>query len=271
MTKINKTPIVFGYGLFALTIVTVLVATVIPLTRYLFNPQVKQPLSIFLLVITLFLAAVLPVFISYIFGDKATHVKNKTSHHLNGVLFGVAAYWVYLLLFSLTYSFGFLWASAQGMIAFRLIDATPIVLAIIVMAVVAGTYARHQKKKSSVLHHRPYQITLIASVALFLCTQLMNPVFDTGIFLALAISSIAIPIVLTAISFRLFRKQERSKSVRLSAAIVAMSFGMIVTSLSGQYIAYLSLPFYVTLLLAQVVGVVVWALYMWFTVRHNKA
>ena len=271
MTKINKTPIVFGYSLFALTIITVLVGTVIPLSRYLLNPQVKQPVSIILLIVTLFMAAVLPVFISYVFGDKATHVKNKTSHHLNGVLFGVAAYWVYLVLFNLSYTFGFLWASAQGTIAFRLIDAVPIILSIVVMAIVAGTYARHQKNKSSVLQHRPYQILLIVSVVLFLCTQLMNPVYDRGIFLALAISAIVIPVILTAISFRLFRKQKQTKSMRLSASIVAMSFGMIVTSLSVQYIAYLTLPFYATLLASQVVGVVVWAMYMWFALHTHKA
>ena len=93
LNKKNNTTVVFGYGLFALIVLGALLWTVIPLSNALFYPTSRH-FNIIMLMISFVASAVLPAIVSYKVGDRATHTKNKGLHHYNGVLFGVAAFWL---------------------------------------------------------------------------------------------------------------------------------------------------------------------------------
>ena len=91
-TKIQKNSITvrFGYALFALMVLSVVTSTIIPLSQALSYPTARH-LNIWLMLLSFSAAAVLPLLVSYLIGDKVTHNKNKLLHHYNGVLFGLAS------------------------------------------------------------------------------------------------------------------------------------------------------------------------------------
>ena len=266
-TQKNVT-IAFGYGLFLLTLLAITVSTVIPWTTLLFDPATIH-LNVALFLVSLVAGAVLPAVVSYLLGDRAPHTKNKTSHHYNGVLFGIAAYWLSLL-------FSFIGAGVVQTVRDHfseplasIILMWPALVTILVMGFVAIGYARKQNKNTSVLQHRPYQIILLGSIISFLAYVAANQGYGTDrTIVAFGIISLIVPIVLTAVSYTMLSGRRLARSATLASAAIAMSMGGIAASLSGQLISYQNESFVTSMFICQFIGLIVWIVYLWLMTRE---
>ncbi|MDB5167186.1 MAG: hypothetical protein JWN26_331 [Candidatus Saccharibacteria bacterium] len=270
LNRQRRVTIVFGYSLFLFTLVILTMFTVIPFTSLLFNPTVTRHLNALIILIALTLGAILPTVLSYVMGDSATHTKNKTSHHYNGVLFGIASYWLAILFMfiriettpNIMMSIAEPWSS--------IIASWPVLATIIVMLFVSITYAKNQKNKSSVLQHRPYQIVLVGSFAALSVYLAVIGDYSIGVLALASIASLILQIILIIIAYKVLAKSRPSKAVRLSEAVITITISGIAVSLVSQLIGQLSpLITVFDLVVPQLVGVCVWAVYLWLVLRRS--
>ena len=264
--KHNKVTTIFGYSLFILTVLTVIIGTAIPLGLALFHPTARH-FNIIVILITFFIAAILPALGSYLLGDRATHNRNKALHHYNGVLFGVAAYWVSLFFTFIGFNQYVHFSELPFPFPIVIANGIPILLSIVVMAIVAVMYARKQKNMTSVLYHRPYQVVLIGSALGFLIYVAFGQNYTMIELLWLSLSSLAIPVILTAISYKLVARFHTTRLARLSDAVIAMSVGGITSSLMNSFVAYLNLPWVGTYVISYAIAIIVWVLYLYLRTR----
>lgn len=267
LSKMNNITVIFGYGLFLWTILNLILWTIIPFGNLLFQPAARH-FNIIVLIITFAAAAILPALGSYILGDRATHIKNKALHHYNGVLFGIAAYWVASALSFIGYSE---LVNTSGLpIPFPAVVATgiPIILTIAIMAFVAITYAKKQKNTTAVLEHHPYQIVLVGSIIALYVSIALNGDYSVSDVLWTSVLSFAFPVVLTLVSYKILAKYQTSRLGRLTDAVIAMSIGHITLLSIGSLIAYLNLTWSATIVWSYVFALVVWIAYLYL--RNQK-
>jgi hypothetical protein len=234
----EKVTILFGYGLFALFLIVLVQTLIYPWVSTLFYPKAEH-FSIVIFMLSLITGAVLPTLLSYLLGDRATHSKSKLIHHFNGILFGIAAFWISLCI---NY-FGadvitWLRSALPESWAVILHASWQIAIPVIIMGIVAFTYARHQKKKSSVIEHRPYQIVLFGSFVISAISVLANAHDPSALYFTVFLT-IGIPVVLTALSYGALLNLSISKLTRLTLSVVSMSFAFIafyITSMSLSYV-----------------------------------
>jgi hypothetical protein len=264
-----KVTTIFGYTLFALTVLSFLFTTAIPFGFSLQYPTARH-LNIIVIILVFGITAILPALVSYLIGDKATHAKNKALHHYNGVLFGIAAYWVAILLSWIGFG-SVAYVSAQAYpIPLVVGNILPVIFTIIIMAIVAVNYAKKQNNKTSVLHYRPFQITLVASVLIGFIYPYFSGDFAAG-FMAIA-GTLAIPVVITAIAYKVLARHHTTRLARLSDALIALSMGWIATWLANTFIITAmrepsQLSFQIAGILAYVVGFVVFVTYLYLRTR----
>ena len=253
----------FGYGLFAVTVLTFLLTTAIPFGLSLQYPGARH-FNITMIVLALAISAILPALVSYFIGDKATHTKNKSLHHYNGVLFGVAAYWAAILFNWIGFStVGF--ASSTPLVVDNIISVT---LTIVLMAIVALSYAKNQKHKTSVLQYRPFQIVLITSVIGAVLYPYVVGEFEVS-FDAINLVVICTPFIAAVIAYAVVAKYHTTWFARLSDAIVAMTMGWVSIWLADSLISFLHLPYQIVSIPAYSVGLAVFVVYLYL--RSRKA
>ena len=248
-----------------MAVVAVILSTIIPWGGLLFNPHVKQ-LNVWMILIAFVAAAIVPFLVAYIIGDKATRVKNKVTHHYNGVLFGALAYWLSQLFASIgTLPFQVSGAVVDTTWAAPIANMWPIVATIILITIIAVSYhAKKQKVGESVLQYRPYQVLLFLSVIVSLV--LSQQFLAEGYQLTGGLLNIAVPLVLIGISYRVIAKAYPSKLARLVVAIVAVTFGYLAMRLSMELTYNVAYSVFLGIV-ATVIGVAVWLGYLW-GVRH---
>lgn len=263
----RKATIVFGYSLFVAALLAVIVSTVIPWSMILLNPGSKH-LSVIIILLSFVSASIVPFIVAYVIGDRTTRTKNKVTHHYNGVLFGVAAYWLSIF-FSSIGSLAPIIRTIPGIWVVAVVNAWPILATILVITVIAISYhARTQKAGESVLQYKPYQLLLVSSVVATLA--LTQQYLADGYQVIGGLLNIAIPAIFISISYLVLRKAYQSRLARLSTAIIAFSFGFTAMSFGGQIgsiVGYTVL----TTLAAAIIGLAVWGLYLWLVVRLAKS
>lgn len=270
LNRQRRVTIVFGYGLFLITLVMLTVFTIIPFTSLLFGAT-RNHINTLIVLITLVLGAILPTIVSYVMGDSATHIKNKTSHHYNGILFGIASYWLASL-------FGFIRAETlpNGMqspseLWYSMSALWPALATIIIMLFVSISYAKNQKNKSSVLQHRPYQLVLVGSALAFLVYTAIIQDYTLGAMLTTyAIVTLLVPVILVFIAYKILAKSRLSKGIRISEAVIAMTIAGVSASLVAQFVGRLNPLITISdLVIPQLVGVCVWAVYLWLVSKRS--
>lgn len=263
--KHNKVTTLFGYGLFIGIVLSFIFTTLIPFSSALSYPSARH-FNIITILVTFAAASVLPYLVSYILGDRATHKKNKALHHYNGVLFGFASFWVGWLINAI--GFDSFWRIGElAVVPFGIIitNGIPILLTVAIMTIVAVTYSRNQKNKSSVLQHLPFQVTLIGSFLGYLCFTLFNQ--DYSGYNLLSLLAIGILVGVTVISYKVLAKHQSTKLARWCEAIIAMSIGWIAISIAVSFVAILGLHYEITNYLSYAIGLVAWLLYLHFRTR----
>ena len=153
--KFKKITIIFGYSLFALLVLATTISTIIPFGSMLLNPTVRH-LNVAVLLVSLVAGAILPPLVSYLIGDRATHSKSKLDHHFNGVLFGIASYWLSTFFFFIASDVISNIRSAFSEPLATAIVSWPILPTLIILTAVAFGYVKSKKKVVSVLEYKPY-------------------------------------------------------------------------------------------------------------------
>lgn len=263
----DKTTIIFGYALFALTIVSFLISTAIPFSFSFQYPGARH-FNIAVMVVSFAIATFLPILAAYFIGDRATHAKNKTLHHYNGILFGVAAHWSTVLFSWIGFS-SILGLGDNAFPASLVVsNVVPVVLTILLMAALAIAYTHKQKNNTSVLQYKPYQMILISSVVFATVYPYFSGFFDAG--LLAIITTISLPIIATAIAYKVLAKFQSTRLARLSDAIIAMSMGWIAIWLANSLISLSQLPYQLANILGYVSGLIVFVVYLYLRLRKSR-
>lgn len=264
----KKVTVLFGYALFILVLINLIIGTIIPWTGLLFTPYPIQKTNVVVQLLSFIFAVILPPVVGYILGQKMTHRHDRLTHHFNGVLFGIVAFWVSNFvsfaavdtLEPIRSTFSEPWATV--------VNSWPIVATLLIMSGLAFYYAHNIKQKDSVLHDRVYQVALFASVvsipvyvAVFLTkyNDAGSLIYDC-IFLAIVFG-------LIAISRAVVHRFQPTQKNPLALSVIAVSMGLIVEQLAGGLISMIS-PFYLTVLIpSAVLGVIAWLLYLILVIR----
>lgn len=269
LSKINNTTAIFGYSLFAITILNQIFFTIIPLSSAMTYPGARY-FNIIVLIIAIAVSALLPALGSYILGDRATHSKNKALHHYNGVLFGIAAFWVSSVLGFIGWRGILVPADMPAPLSNVILFGIPVALTIIVMAVVAVLYAKNKKRTHSVLEYLPYQIVLLVSVAAIYLSYNTFGTYNSIEERIIGIASLAFPIILTLISYIVLAKHHTSRRTRLTDAAAAMSFGYIASIAIGSFVANFN-PYWTAVFgWSYAFGILVWAAYLYLRNRKTR-
>ncbi len=263
----RKITVIFGYSLFVVALLTVIVSIIIPWSAILMNPDAKH-LNVIIILLSFISAAIVPFIVSYIIGDKTTRTRNRVTHHYNGILFGVVAYWLSIF-FSSIGALAPIMRTIPGIWMVAAVNAWPILATIFVITIIAINYhARPQKTGQSVLRYKPYQILLISSV---IATLILTQQYSAEGYQAIGVLlNIVVPTVFIAISYLMFKKAYTSRPARLSSAIVAFSFGFTAMSFSAQ-IGSVAGYTVLTTLMATIIGLATWIIYLRLIVKISKS
>jgi hypothetical protein len=260
----NNVTVLFGYGLFIATVISFIISTLIPFGSVLINPNARHA-NIIIILIVFAVSVILPALFSYLIGDKVTHVKNKTLHHYNGVLFGIAAYWL-----ATTFNMISVYTTpveASFLVSIGLNSIVPVILTLAVMTILAIYFVKSSKNTQSVLYYRPFQILLSANILIFFGYLALNQINASESNVLLGLLAFLFPAVITLISYSVLGKHHAKKITRLTDALVAMSIAWIATPLASAFFAYTNVQYEALYSLTYVFGIAVWVAYLYFRIR----
>lgn len=262
--KFKKITIIFGYSLFALLVLATTISTIIPFGSMLLNPTVRH-LNVAVLLVSLVAGAILPPLVSYLIGDRATHSKSKLDHHFNGVLFGIASYWLSTFFFFIASDVISNIRSAFSEPLATAIVSWPILPTLIILTAVAFGYVKSKQKVVSVLEYKPYQLSLFVGVVATFAYILSHQSYGLDMMQVMSMLYVVVPVVLIGLAYlTLPTRLYSSLSARLAGAVVAVSVGFIASSIAGQLLPYNELMY-----LPIAVGIVTLILYV-VIVRRAK-
>lgn len=197
-TTQQRITVYFGYGLFLLTVIT-LVASLVPLLGGQDDPS-ELHWNVIATMIAFTIASIVPLVVGYFIGDASTRNKSHVIHHYNGVLFAILGYWITVIV-------------STGMIFINLSDIAynipnyivgnliPVLVAVITLTVLGMFYARHTKHQHSLLSYVPYSILLLGTVgSLFLISGISIAYgINYGADLQSSVAVLLLPMVMIAV------------------------------------------------------------------------
>lgn len=256
--RIKRVTTIFGYILFALSLVSLTLYTVIPFGSLFFNPAV-QHFNIALILGSLVAGAVLPTLIAYILGDKSTRTKSKLDHHFNGVLFAIASYWLSNLFVIVNSDFVRDIQNDFPLPIATIIDAWPIFAVVLILAVVAIIFAKNNNK-ITLLELRPYQYILLGSIMAQFGYGIVYSLFhDTNYFTPVVLYCL-IPILIFSVLFIAMSHIDIPKQFRLTSTSVAFSIGFISMTIGSQFLH--SSAYFSDFLWSLTIGILVVVIYV---------
>lgn len=250
--------VITGYLLFSLLVVSVLASTTVPMSLMLFDPRVIHA-NVAVLMISLTLGAILPVFVAYIIGDHAVRSKSRVQHHFNGMVFALFAYF---LMISLTVFI----AVPHGILGDNpisravLINSIPSVGIVLVTTFFAVLHVRSRQAKKDILEYKPFSISFLVLVLLlpiwFVLNNLMTG--NTGSYILTPLIAVLLPGVIAYVSIR---RAKYSQYIKIVWSAVAIAVGYLALYVASQFVGALAQLLHDTAtmeeqLLVSIVGVV---------------
>ena len=252
----KRVTIFFGYGLFAFLLLAVTISTVVPFGSLLFSPLTRH-FNVVVIMISLIAGSILPPVISYVIGDKTTRSKASIDHHFNGVLFGVASYWLSLFLsFIGANTISGIRSSFPEPLA-TIIAGWPIIATLAIMIVIAIGFTKTIKRDALVVDYQLYRVGLYAGFIATFAYILWNQRYIANASWTTSVLYVVVPALLIGGSYLwLSNKRSFNAASRLVRAMIATSFGFITSSIAGQIIPN------ITILPSVAIGLLVLALYL---------
>lgn len=269
-----KITTLFGYSLFIAVTAGAIIPVASALMTLLNTPGVRH-MYVIILFGSMGLATILPPLITYIVGCRATRSTVKYERRYNGVLLAIGSVWIPLLLTLINFS-----GSPLPSIPFipsQLVNFLPPILGTLILVAVGLGYGRVSQNKSSLLQYKPYQVTLLISVAGVLAVSLWGTIrylFDhigplrlDSWELVTSSTTIALLAIL-AVSYKLALFKS-SWLERLASALIALSVASITFMAVGQLLAYSNLDISITTTITNLLGIGTWLLFLYLTLKKK--
>lgn len=213
--------VITGYILFVLFVIAVILSIIIPFGKMLLDPRVLH-FNVALFTVALTIGSLLPVVLGYLVGDRSVKSKSRLSHHFNGILFGLLAYWVMMLLTSLVA------VSTNLMkVPFNtnliVVNTLPTIGVVVILAILSIAHVRSRQSRLDLIEFKPYFVVLVISIILMqLWSLLGNGMYGGAIEFSSFLPCIA-TIVLWIVSYITLRKTRLSSSQKNAWSAVSVS------------------------------------------------
>jgi len=265
-TAYHRFVIGLGYTLFTFMVLSVVFSTILPFAHILTSPNVRI-VNVVVFLISLVVGALLPSILAYVFGDSSTRSKSHKFHHYNGIMFGVLAYWVNIIVnqfdTGLTeYVRNVIPSAPTGLaVAFSI----PVIITALIVGVIAYFYHRGKGKQVEISNYRPFQISLFAAVAVLLVVTPLQASSSNGFWDVWVVTIVMAVIIL--LSYVCLWHLTVSVWRKLTLAVTALTFAFITFFVASQLQTNIysdigdlrSVPIAATIL----VSVLVWMLYLY--------
>ena len=219
--KAQKITIIAGYTLFALTVLSIIISTVYPFGSMLFNPLVRH-WNVSVLLVALTAGAILPTLLAYVIGDGSVRSKSKTSHHFNGIMFGLLSYWLVDFVFVPVDILNAALSSSSTNLRVLVVNAAPIIAVVVITSILALAHVRGRYSKKDVIEYKPFQILLLAAILLPAIGNYVIEIANYG-FSPYPTIQLAIIVVFGIISYLTLHKTKLSQALKLTWAAVSVS------------------------------------------------
>ena len=229
--------VVSGYILFALLIIEVLFSTTIPFGRMLFDPRTLH-YNVALFMVALTVGALLPTLLGYIVGGHSIKSKTKISHHFNGMLFGLLAFWV-MSIFAVIVSIPSEYFATSLTARVILVNLLPSIAVAIITSILAIAHARSRKAKHDILEYKPYSILLIGFIILLPVWSLINNIFTQSVSIYSFVPLIIL-VVLGLVSYATLRNSKLNISSKVRWSAVSISVAYVALFVLLQFVTELS-------------------------------
>jgi len=236
--KINpQSPLVVsGYILFAFLVTAVLLYT-IPQAIMLFDPRVIR-YNVALFMVALILGSLLPAFLAYLIGDRSVKSKSKISHHFNGMLLGIMAFWI-MSIFATIVSIPSEYFATMLTARVILVNSLPIIVVTFITSILAIAHARSRQAKRDILEYKPYIVLLIGFIILLPVWSLINNIFTQNISIYSFVPLIIIAL-LGSVSYATLRNSKLNISTRVAWSAISASVAYVAVSVLSPFISSLS-------------------------------
>jgi hypothetical protein len=244
-TNTYKLLVATGYILFGLLILTVALSTIIPYGTILINPY-SIKLNVVVAMLSLTIGALLPVLVGYVIGDHSVKSKSALSHHFNGVLFGLLAYWV-MTVFALFVPIHLLPFSDNNtrLIFMNLLPGIAVGIVAIALAI---AHVRSAKASRDLLEYKPFVAVLISSILATPVVSLVNNVITNSVS-GYSFVPLGVVVLIGLISYASIAKTRLTVITRVGWAAISVSvlsiamyiFYILEPSVSGYFTPYASM------------------------------
>jgi len=229
--------VVSGYILFALLIIEVLFSTTIPFGRMLFDPRTLH-YNVALFMVALTVGALLPTLLGYIVGGHSIKSKTKISHHFNGMLFGLLAFWI-MTTFSVIVLMPSDYFATSLTARVILVNLLPSIAVAIITSILAIAHIRSRQAKRDILEYKPYSILLIGFIILLPVWSLINNIFTQSVSIYSFVPLIIL-VVLGLVSYATLRNSKLNISSKVKWSAVSISVAYVALFVLSQFVTELS-------------------------------
>lgn len=224
-TNFHSPLVVTGYILFALLVIQLLLSTLIPIAKMLFDPQVIQG-NVAAILVGFTIGALFPALAAYFIGDKAIKSKSKLSHHFNGMLFALLAYWVLSVFAQYVYIPNDAYPSfSAGVIINNILPGLAVG---VVTAILSYAHIKSRQAGHDVIVYKPYGVTIIAFIITLPVWSLVSNIVtqQVTVYSFVALATALVPGIISYLSLRKSTLKTFSKivwsAVSVTVAFVAM-------------------------------------------------
>lgn len=227
-----------GYILFSLLVIATLISTTIPFGILLFNPNALHH-NVTITLIAFTLGALLPSLLGYIIGDHSVKTKGKLNHHFAGVLFGLLAYWIMMLL-TVFIATPLEFSESNRNVNLLIVNLAPSIGVAVIATTLAVAHTRSRQAKQDIIKYKPFSTLLIASVVVTPLWSLIQNIVTNSVSIYTFVPFIIVTVA-GSISYLSFSKAKINtydkvtwSAVSVSVLFVAMfAIPQLISSISG--------------------------------------
>lgn len=256
----QRITVFFGYALFVAAVIAVCIT--VAAWGSLMNPG-DQPFGVVSMLLSFIVAALIPPFVGYVVGDRATRPPSKLVHHYNGVLFGILGMWLSLAVASSSALIDITGLSIHVPLFVR--DYAPTIVAVIILVCLGIVYGRSTNHQVAILSFKPYQGLFAAVVVwLFIASGWATASgiwygADYASTLAVLLLPLAMVVGIIVFGAWLIGARNGSWRLRYMKSLVSISFATIAMSVVSFLSSFLPIPLVATIaLVAAIATWIVW-------------
>ncbi len=232
--NIYRPLVITGYVLFTLLVVGVFFSTTLPLGQVLFSPHPRH-FNVALFMITLTAGSLLPAILGYSIGDHSTKAKEKIVHHFNGVLFGLLALWIMLILSTLLWLIPEIPAIPPNTLLV-ITNMIPSIIVAVTAVFLTVAHIRSRQAKYDIIQYKPFGLSLIASIIVLPLTIFIHASsISAGMFIPFLFT-----IILGSVSYATLHKSKLGTFDKVAWAAISVSVAYAAGFILAQLLPSLS-------------------------------